>query len=177
VSGLPPPVIAAAIVAALAIPVLLVLLSFGPVAWRHPGRRFKSSVVAGWILWVPILLVTPAYAPSHPLDWLAGAAVLVASTLLSFNAWTILAYGVTSNMLVALMRAERPLDLDAWADRYSGGRSLNQIFVDRLGHLLLFRLAHRAGDSVHIVPGAGRAAAAILAAVNFVFGLRRFGGA
>jgi hypothetical protein len=172
VSLLPPPVIAAAIVAALAIPALLVLLSFGPVAWRHPGRRFIRSVIAGWILWLPIALIMPAYAPSHPLDWLAGAAVLTASTLLSFNLWTILAYGVTANMLVALMRADHPLDLDTWADRYSGGRSLNQIFLDRLGHLLLFRLVHRQGDTVHLAPGRGRAAAAALAAVNFVFGLR-----
>jgi hypothetical protein len=170
-------VIAAAIVAALAIPALLLLLSFGPAAWRHPGRRFIRSVIAGWILWLPIALVLPAYAPSHPLDWLAGAAVLVASTLLSFNAWTILAYGVTANMLVVLMRADRPLDLDAWADRYSGGRSLHQIFLDRLGHLLLFRLVHRTGDTVHLVPGAGRVATAVLAAVNFLFGLRRIGGA
>jgi hypothetical protein len=177
VSYLPPPVIAAAIVAALAIPVLLVLLSWGPAAWRHPGRRFKRSVVAGWILWLPILLVTPVYAPAHPLDWLAGAAVLLASTLLSFNAWTILVYGVTSNMLVALMQAERPLDLDSWADRYSGGRSLSQIFLDRLGHLLLFRLAYRAGDTVHVAPRSGRAATAVLAAVNFVFGLTPIGGA
>lgn len=169
---LPPPAIAAAIAAALVIPALLVLLSFGPPAWRHPGRRFKRSVIAGWILWLPIALVLPAYAPSHPLDWLAGAAVLVASTLLSFNAWTILAYGVTANMLVALMRADRPLDLDAWADRYSGGRSLNQIFLDRLGHLLLFRLVHRAGDTVHLAPRRGRAAAILLTAVSFLFGLR-----
>jgi hypothetical protein len=172
VSDLPPPVVAAAIVAALAIPVLLVLLSWGPAAWRHPGRRFIRSVVAGWILWPPIALTLPAYAPSHPLDWLAGAAVLGASTLLSFNAWTILAYGVTANMLVALMQAERPLDLDAWADRYSGGRSLNQIFLDRLGHLLLFRLVRRSGDTVSLAPGRGRAATAALAAVNFLFGLK-----
>jgi hypothetical protein len=172
VSWLPPPAIAAAVVAALAIPALLVLLSFGPVAWRHPGRRFIHSVVAGWILWLPVALAMPAYAPAHPLDWLAGAAVLAASTLLSFNLWTILAYGVTANMLVTLMRADRPLDLDAWADRYSGGRSLDQIFVDRLGHLLLFRLVHQAGDKVHLVPGAGRRFAAVLAAVNFVFGLK-----
>jgi hypothetical protein len=171
VSYLPPPVIAAAIVAALAIPALLVLFGFGPLPWRHPGRRFIRSVIAGWVLWLPILLVMPATVPAHPLDWLAGAAVLTASTLLSFVVWSILAYGVTVNMLVVLMRAERPLDLDAWADRYSGGRSLNQIFLDRLAHLLLFRLAYRAGDTVHIVPRSGRAATAILAAVNFVFGL------
>lgn len=170
-SLLPPPVIAAAIVAGLVMPVMLVLLSWGPQRWRHSGRRFKVSVATGWIVWVALAVALPGIAAAHPLDWLAGAAVLIAATLVTFNAWSLPAYGVTLNMLVILARESRPLDLDAWADRYSGSRSIDQILLDRLGHLFFFKLARREGDIVYLLPGPARFAVAILQAWYFVFGL------
>jgi hypothetical protein len=172
-SLLPPPVIGTAIVAGLAMPIMLVLLSWGPQRWRHSGRRFKVSVLTGWILWGVLAVALPGIAGAHPLDWLAGAAVLVAATLVTFNAWSLPAYGVTLNMLVTLARADRPLDLETWADRYSGGRSIDRILLDRLGHLVFFKLARRDGDVVHLLPGSSRFAVAILKIWYFIFGLAR----
>jgi hypothetical protein len=173
VSLFPPPVIAAAIAAGLAMSLLLLILGWGPTAWRPPGRRFKTSVVAGWILWVVICLVLPRSTSAPLLDWLAGAAVLVAATLLTINAWSLAVYGVTLNMLVTLANSNTPLDPDEWAGRFSGGHSVNQICLDRLGHLFFFGLACRQADTVHLVPRSGPAAVAILKAVNFIFGLGR----
>jgi hypothetical protein len=171
VSLLPPAVIGSAIAAGLAIPLLLVMLSFGPRRLRPAGPRYKISVLVAWALWVVVVAASGAAATATLLDWLAGAAVLVAATLATFNAWSLPAYGVTLNMLVVLSRAERPLDLEAWADRYSGGRSLEQILRDRLGHLLFFRLARRDGDVVRLLPGPSRLAVALLRTWYFIFGL------
>ena len=170
-SLLPPPIIAIAIVAGLAMPLMLVVLSFGPRRWRSAGPRYKISVLLAWLLWAALALTLGDPATSSLLDWLAGAAVLVAATLVTFNAWSLPAYGVTLNMLVVLSRAERPLDLEAWADRYSGGRSLEQILRDRLAHLFFFKLARRDGDVVRLLPGSSHFAVALLRIWYFIFGL------
>jgi hypothetical protein len=169
----PPPVIAAAIVAALAMPTLLVLLSWGPRTWRAPGRRYKTSVAIGWLCWGVIALAYPSNASVHPLDWLGGAAVMVAMTLATFNAWTVVAYGVTINMVLALARSEQALDLDAWADHYADGRSIHQICLDRLQHLFMFRLAHLQGEIVRINIKPAGAVMAIVSTAYFLFGLKR----
>lgn len=168
---LPPPVIAAAIVAALFIPACLIALGFGPAAGRPPGRRFKLSVVAGLVGFVALARAMPGGEPSHPLDWLAAFCILIAMTLATFVVWSLIVWGFTLNMLLTLERSPHPLNLEGWADRYSGGRSIHQICLDRLGILIMFKLVQRDGDDVRLVATTGRLAAAASSAVRTMFGI------
>jgi hypothetical protein len=161
--------IAAAIVAALAIPAVLIILGWGPGTTRQPGRRFKSSVAIGWASFVIIAILLGE--PAHPLDWLAGVAVLVTMTLAIFVVWSMVVWGFTLNMLLTLERSPHPLDLDAWANRYTGGRSIHQICLDRLDILLMFKLAYLQSDTVQLVAGTGRIAAAVSEVIRYLFGV------
>lgn len=169
----PPPLISAAIGSALLIPAFLVLLRWGPRGMRQLGCRYRTSVAVGWLAFFFTALVVTRGQPAPLLDWLAGVAVLLGMTLIAFNAWTIIAYGITFNMILALARSDRPLNLEAWADCYSGGRSIEQICCDRLQHLFLLRLAHAQGDMVQLAPWTARAVIILLGPIYFLFGVKR----
>jgi hypothetical protein len=137
---------------------------------RRPGRRFQIGVAVGWVAFVILSLAMGGHA-ALPLDWLAGACVLIAMTLASFVVWSLVVWGFTLNMLLTLDLSAHPLDLDGWADRYSGGRSVHQICLDRLGVLTMFKLARLQGDEVRLVATTGRVAAATANAVRALFGI------
>jgi hypothetical protein len=132
------------------------------------------SVALAWLAWFGIALVVVLQGGSpHPLDWLAGAAVLVGMTLASLVLWSLVAWGFTINLLLVLARSDRPLDPETWAESYAGGRSMNQICVDRLGLLLMTGVAQRRDEYVRLVPGYGSAVAATVVAAWYLFGVSR----
>jgi hypothetical protein len=168
----PPPLIAAAILAAAALPALLVGFRWVPGVLCDPGRRFVVSVVLAWLAWFAMaLLVVLRGDLAHPLDWLAGVAVLVAATLAALVIWSLIVWGFTINLLLVLARSDRPLDVERWAAAYAGGRSMHQICIDRLGLLLAIGAAQRHEEEVRLVRFPGSAVAAILLAARRLFGV------
>lgn len=168
---MPTTVIAAAIIAALVIPVCLIASGWGPPAVRPPGRRFKISVATGWVGFIVLAMAMMGGEGAHILDWLAGFCILVAMTLATFVVWSLIVWGFTSNMLLTLERSPRPLDLDDWADRYSGGRSIHQICLDRLGVLVMFKLVRVHDNDVRLVAATGRIIAVTSGLFRSLFGI------
>ncbi len=130
---------------------VLLALSHGPLRIAAPGNRFIFAVAITWLLWIAAII---AIAPGW-VDWLTGALLLATATLAGFTLWTLVAWGFTVSMLVALCRSERRLSEEEWALAYTGGKPLAAFTRDRLGVLLKLRLAEVQGDQVVMSPRRG----------------------
>jgi hypothetical protein len=159
--------IALALAGCLLLPSLLLALSHGPLRVDAPGRRFVSAAILTWLAWFVAMV---AVAP----DWVelvTGALLLATATLAGFTLWTLVAWGFTLSMLLALDRAGRPLSVEEWALAYTRGKPLDAFACDRLGVLFKLGLAEVRGGEVVMTPRRGRVVARIAVALRKLFGL------
>ena len=167
VDFVPTPPVAFSLAACVLLPVALLTLSHGPLRVRAPGRRFVAAAAAVWAAWVA------AMAAVRP-DWVelvTGGLLLATATLAGFTLWTLVAWGFTVSMLLALARAGRPLTADEWVLAYTRGKPLAAFARDRLGVLLKFGLAEVRDGRVVMTPRRGRAFAKGAVVLRRVFGL------
>lgn len=137
----PTPAVAAGILAGPVLFAWLVALSHGPWKIRAPGRRF----VAAALLTAGGFAVLAAFVGSGSIDVLAGALIVATVLIAGFTAWTLVAWGFTLSMLLALARAGGGLTLDALIAAYTGGLPIETFSGDRLS--VLFRLKFAEGDA------------------------------
>ena len=165
---LPTPGVAFSLLAAGSLPVCLLVLSHGPWKVRAPGRRFVVSAGLTTVLWVGLMIV-----PDSPdlADVLSGGLLLATTLLAGFTLWTMVAWGFTVSMLLALNRAGRPLSTTEWALRYTGGKTVEVFARDRLGVLFRLGLAEAQGDQIVMTPDRGRRIACVVGLLRHVFGL------
>jgi hypothetical protein len=104
-------------------------------------------------------------------DLVAGGLLLATATLVGFTLWTLVAWGFTVSLLLALARADRPVTADEWALAYTRGKPLGAFARDRLGVLFKLGLAELRDGEVVMTPRRGRAFAKSAAALRKLFGL------
>jgi hypothetical protein len=149
------------------LPAVLCGLSHGPLKVVAPGRRFVVAAGLTWAAWlVAVVAVSPGWV-----ELVTGALLLATATLAGFTLWTLVAWGFTLSMLLALAHAGRPLSADEWARAYTGGKSLDAFARDRLGVLLRLGLAEVRGGEVAMTPCRGWAFARVTVALRKLFGL------
>lgn len=168
---LPPLPIVAAILSGLAIAVVLV---FGGHAsrLRAPGPRYKSAVlIALGLLMIQWLALTLLGRPPKLLDLLAGVAVVGAAAIIAFIGWSLIVWGFTLNMLLALAAQGRIAGLPQWASLYTGGQTIQELTSDRIGVLTGARLVERLEGDRWRLNARGRVAARLLRALRFAYGL------
>jgi hypothetical protein len=165
----PPPAVALALLACCLLPVFLLSLSHGALRVAAPGRRFVLAAALAWVAWAGTVTVV------HPdaVELLTGALLLAAATLAGFTLWTLVAWGFTLSMLLALRRAGRPLTVGEWALAYTRGKPLDAFARDRLGVLLKLGLAELRGGEVVMTPVRGRLFAKAAGVLRQLFGLPR----
>jgi len=123
---------------------------------------FLASLVGFWLARIPI----------GTIDDIAGAAIMLAATVLAFIAWSLIAWGFTLSMLLALARQKRVGGLDDWIRHYTGGADFHRLAADRAAVLLGARLAVMAGDNGFRLTSLGRVAARFVAVGQWTFGIR-----
>jgi hypothetical protein len=161
--------VALSLAACALLPGTLLALSHGPGKVAAPGRRFVLATALTWLAWaVAALAVAPGWV-----ELLTGALLLATATLVGFTLWTLVAWGFTLSMLLALARAGRPLTVEAWALEYTRGKPLAAFARVRLGVLFALGLAEVRGGAVVMTPRRGRLFANAAAALRRLFGLPR----
>ena len=166
---IPTPAIADSLLAAILLPVLVVLLSHGVWKVQSPGRRFVVAALASLAAWMVLVLSRDSL---DAVDVLAGALLLAAALLAGFTLWTLIAWGFTVSMLQTLARSDAPLTQEAWMTAYTGGRPLEALTQDRLGVLFRLGLARREVDMVVMTPVRGGWMATAAALLRRFFGLK-----
>lgn len=167
VDFVPPPAVVASLAACLLLPVLLLAMSHARAKVHAPGRRFVLAASVVWLTWAGAMTgMTP-----DRIDVLTGGLLLATATLAGFTLWTLVAWGFTVSMLLALHRAGRPLTVDEWAAAYTGGKRLDAFARDRLGVLLKLGLADVRDGAVTMTPGRGRLFARGARTLRQLFGL------
>lgn len=148
-------------------PGLLLTLSHGTLKVAAPGRRFVLAGALTWCVWLAAMIAT---APTA-VDLVTGGLLLATATLAGFTLWTLVAWGFTLSMLLALHQAGHPLNADEWAQVYTRGKPLDAFTCDRLSVLLKLGLASLRGDELVMTPGRGRLFARVTMLLRRLFGL------
>lgn len=149
------------------LPVVLLAVSHGPSRVAAPGRRFILAAALTWVAWLAAML---AVGPGW-MDVVTGGLLLATTTLVGFTLWSLVAWGFTLSMLLALDRAGRPLSAEEWVLEYTRGKPLEAFTRDRLGVLIALGLAELRGDEVVMRPRRGRLIARLTIALRTLFGL------
>lgn len=136
------------------IPVLLATLGHGPWRIAAPGRRFKVVGAAVLSLWSVYCLMSEITA-SHVV---AGYLILFAALMFGFMVWSVLCWGFTVAMLLALDQGRQIGSVEDWGYLYAGPGGIHGITVDRFGVLERLRLADRSRDTIEMTPSGGTVA-------------------
>jgi hypothetical protein len=161
--------VSVSLAACVVLPAVLLGLSHGPQRVAAPGRRFVIAAALTWATWLAAMLaVMPDWV-----DLVSGALLLATATLAGFTLWTLVAWGFTLSMLLALDRADRPLTADEWAIAYTRGKPLAAFTRDRIRVLLALGLAEMQGEKLMMSPVRGRLFARLAGALRYLFGLPR----
>jgi hypothetical protein len=145
---LPPLSIAAAIGGCVLFPIILLLLSHGPLKVTKTGRRFFVAWMALLLIW---LIASALFASGRipPADLLAGLSIFGGAILCTFMVWSVLCWGFTLNMLMSLGRVTRAGSLADWQRAFAGEAGLSKLAADRAGVLLRAGFARaRQGDAI-----------------------------
>lgn len=168
---LPPLPIVAAILSGLAIAVVLVF-GGGASRLRAPAQRFKASIlIAIGLLMAQWLALALLGQPLNLLDLLAGLTIVGAASIIAFIGWSLIVWGFTLNMLLALAAQRRIASLPQWASLYTGGQSIQELTSDRIGVLTGARLVDRLEGQRWRLNPRGRVAARLLRVLRFAYGL------
>ena len=119
----------------LSLPILLWLLGQVPFRMSQPGARFKLSCVLILSLWCAAKVVIDLWY------WFAGLLFILACLLFAFMVWSVLCWGYTLCMLLALEEHKDRIDADEWQKLHAGPQGMRQLTIDRIQVLLNFRLA------------------------------------
>jgi hypothetical protein len=169
---MPPIALGTAIFCGGAIPVFLILLGRTSSALQRPGLRYRVSVQAAWVVFLTSLVgFALAGIPIGTIDYIAGAAIMLSATVLAFIAWSLIAWGFTLSMLLALAKEKRVGGLEDWIRHYTGGADFRRLAADRAAVLLAARLAVVTGEDGYRLTTLGRVAGRFIALGRWTFGI------
>jgi hypothetical protein len=170
---MPPVALGAAICCGSTMPALLILLGRTSSALQRPGLRYRVSVQAAWLLFLTSLVgFALAGIPIAAIDYIAGVAIMLSATVLAFIAWSLIAWGFTLSMLLALAKQKHVGGLDGWIRHYTGGADFRRLAADRAAVLLGARLAVTAAANGLRLTSFGRVAARFVVVGQWTFGIR-----
>jgi len=140
------------------------------------GSRFLLAIAITLVVWVALITTRSVSLQPGSIPWseaFAGLLILATSLVAVFSAWTLLAHGYTTSMLLAIAEQDRPFSLEDWMSRYGSGRGLQTLAHDRLAVLVNFGLIEVRGDTARLCgPKAYRFARLVMLATAF-FGIQR----
>jgi len=138
----------------LALTIILCLLLLGYI---NPcitlQNRYMFVSIAGLIGWVFFVY----YSISHfytirLVDIISTTMFLLASILAIGVFWSLICWGFTTSLLVALSCFHYPISADLWYSSYSSGSTITDFTNDRLSILIRLGLVARSSDDI-LIPG------------------------
>ena len=169
---LPPPALEAAMASGAAIPALLWLLGSGPRPFRAPGPRFRAAVLFALLLLLSwLLLIALTSGKVDVVDTLAAVAIVGAAAVVSFIAWSLLAWGFTLNMLLVLAAETRAVSHADWVAAFTRGADMGRLTTDRISVLLGAGFVEAIGAHSYALTQRGGIAAKLVRLARSTFGI------
>ena len=168
-----PPIVAAALLCGF-LPLTTLFIWARLTGWdASPGKRFVWATALSWAVWaVAAIVIAVAGGPAPWQDIVVGGLILSGASVAGFILWSLLAWGFTASLLLALARSPAPLGFGDLVADYTGGGTLASFLRNRLGVLLRFNLAHEDGGDIVAERPAARAVVAVAKVLRRLFGLR-----
>lgn len=151
---------------------VLVVLSHGAMRIDFAKRRFLVAIafcVLAWVVCIGITMVTGSIITWA--DLLAGSMILFTAIVAFGILWSLVCWGFTTSLLVALCAIDGAASRDQWFHVYGGGSSIAGFADDRLSILLGLGIAKTDGVSVTLSGKKGRVIAGIVFALRKFYGL------
>lgn len=161
-----------ALLAALGFPVCLAIVARLPGLVGRNALQFLVTWIMMAVAWSTMAMGSGPWGVE---DLIVSAMILGSATILYLEAWALLSRGYTLGLLVTLLRARRPVDEKALAEKYRGGRGLSWILRHRLGGLETAGLVRTERGWVMLTPAFGVSVGRLYGASVRVLGLRRVG--
>jgi hypothetical protein len=171
----PSQIIAASFVAAVSVPIFLVIVSRGPFRVSNFRNRFRFAGGLAIALWLTIVLLgSEVWRLDGKAigDMLAGTLIIFSAMLTTLIVWLLVATGVSVNLLVSLAAKPGPVDVDSWLADYGDGFGVDDLFRDRLS-LLCSTGAATVDRSIVSLARGSRIPAAILDAAMLYFNFQK----
>src|SRR4051794_32069777 len=173
---IPPLPVAAALIASVLLPLLLVALAHRPFRVERPGKRFCIAIILCGVAWITGVfvgasLVGPDTGAVFVVDIAAGAMILMTAVLVMYSAWTLLLFGYTVALLRTLFLKGVPVDLEEWACSYGEGAGLYLLMQDRVALITKCGLLIERGDQLILYGKIARWLAAVAQLGMRIFGL------
>jgi hypothetical protein len=168
----PGPATALALLVGLGLVFFLYVMSHGALRIASLAKRFISAAAASLVFWISGVVLM--YALGAAVVWndlVAGGLIMFAAILSWFTLWTLVAWGFSLSLLMALTRAAEPMTEKSWFDSYAGIGGVERFGTDRLGILLKFNLASFRAGKISVTLFPGRPVAAIALVLSRLFGL------
>jgi hypothetical protein len=162
--------IAAAIAAAVSLPLFLFALAHSPWRPKSPMRHFLSAAGASCGLLAALLF---AMGQVEWPDLLAALVLLVASLLAGYTLWTLIVWGFTLAMLNVIEQRQHVGSIEAWCVAYAGDKGIDAFTVNRCSLLLAADFAELQSSRELSITPRGHLAAQLVKAVRWIFGLGR----
>ena len=118
---IPEPATALALLVGFGLVVLVCLMSHGALRITSPAKRFISAAAVSLVLWISGVVLM--YMLGIEVVWndlVAGALIMFTAILSWFTLWTLVAWGFSLSLLMALTRAVAPMTMSSWirAERF-----------------------------------------------------------
>lgn len=158
------------------VPIIL-LLSHGLLRIKSAKSRFIYAIVFCLLVWVVGLIFWVLKLDQNaPVDFYAdlftGAAILLTGIIGWGILWSIVCWGFTASLALALASIDQPASFEMWLDAYGGGSNIEDFTVDRLSVLLSLDLAKRNEDLIFISGKAGHYIALIVVILRCFYGIK-----
>lgn len=151
-----PYAIEVAVYCSVLIALVLVMSRYAPASLKTPGSRFKISVATGWFFFLAALSYGLLFnLQMDVLDVFAGVSIVLSATIITFIFWSLVVWGFTLNMLLAITALENPVSLDDWIKQYLGEKDTNRLTADRMKILLAAKFAHLDQDQTYNLTRSG----------------------
>jgi hypothetical protein len=169
------PPLTAALVLAASNPLWLAALARLPALRGRNPLQFLLSTSVSFVAWIAYLLFAAGSRSVAASDVLLGAMAMAAVSLFYLEVWALLSRGYTLALLLALLRADRPMSAEALACRYRGGEGLGWVFRHRVAGLVRAGLVARDDGILALNAPHGAMLAVAYKACISLLGLERTG--
>jgi len=156
---------------------ILILLSHGLLRIESAKSRFIYAVLFCLLIWfIGLILWVVKFDLNPPVNFyaelFAGAAILLTGIIAWGILWSIVCWGFTASLALALARVDQPATFEMWLDAYGGGSNIEDFTADRLSVLFSLDLAKKNEDLIFISGKAGHYIALIVVILRWFYGIK-----